>query len=169
MIFKSYSLSCKSLGLVRLDTSHPRTCPRALHNTCSNYHATTGAAEPPSPRPHDAAARPPASSSPPQQTLHCHWQTQQQRFQRGKRLKRKFLRSIKARKTLAAALLLPPPPLQAKRGQSGGGESPFPPRSSLVPLQLGDTTGPSGDSSSLRSRSGRRVVSAAIGTRVPRH
>lgn len=49
MIFKSYSLSCKSLGLVRLNTLHPRRCLRAPRHTCSDHHATRAA----DPRPAD--------------------------------------------------------------------------------------------------------------------
>lgn len=45
-IFKSYSLSCKSLGLVRLDTSQPGTCLRALHNALGDYHALPGSRAP---------------------------------------------------------------------------------------------------------------------------
>lgn len=148
MIFKSYSLSCKSLGLVQLGKSHPRTCLRALHNTCSNYHATNRASRP---MVQTTACRPGPTSSPvPQQAFHCHRQTQWQHFHGWKRLKQKFLISIKARKTLAAVLWLVRLPLQTNRRRSGGDESPGPgggpwsPSSSEAALVLAETTAPSG-------------------------
>lgn len=93
MIFKSYSLSCKSLGLVRLNTSHPRRCLRAPRHTCRD-HRTTRAADPcpadgrPGPRRAPRArskrftATDKCSSS-----ISAGWR---------KRLKHKFLRSVKA-------------------------------------------------------------------------